>query len=135
MKKLLSLMLAIAMIVSMASVSLAQENKDTYSPLCFGAVPNSRHWLEWRLSKRLMRWTTESPSRPNGPPAEDTKTKLPTLMVANTVPDLFMCWSSGYIKPYVEAGKVFSLSDALAADPEWADSFLGGIMDNNTFGR
>jgi raffinose/stachyose/melibiose transport system substrate-binding protein len=65
--------------------------------------------------------------------AEDTKTKLPTLMAANSAPDLFMAWAAGYLKPYVDAGKVYSLSDALAADPEWAGNFLGGVLDHTTY--
>lgn len=66
-------------------------------------------------------------------PSEQTKTKLPTLMAANNPPDLFMAWSAGYLQPYVEAGKVYSLQEALDADPEWKESFLDGIMDSVTY--
>lgn len=64
---------------------------------------------------------------------EDTKTKLPTVMAANNAPDLFMAWAAGYLKPYVDAGKVYPLSEALASDPKWADSFLGGILEHTTY--
>ena len=60
--------------------------------------------------------------------SEQTKTKLPTMMAANAAPDLFNAWVSGYLEPYVSAGKVYNLSDALAADAEWANSFLDGTF-------
>lgn len=66
-------------------------------------------------------------------PSEQTKTKLPTLMAANDAPDIFMAWSSGYIKPYVDAGKVYSLQEALDNDEEWKNQFLNGIMEHVTF--
>lgn len=65
--------------------------------------------------------------------SEDTKTKLPTLMAANQAPDMFMCWSAGYIKPYVDAGKIYCLDEAMAADPEWVDRYLGGTLEHLTY--
>ena len=66
-------------------------------------------------------------------PSEQTKTKLPTLMAANDAPDIFMAWASGYMKPYVDAGKVYSLQEVLDEDEEWKNQFLGGIMEHVTF--
>ena len=66
-------------------------------------------------------------------PSEQTKTKLPTLMAANTAPDIFNAWGAGYLAPYINAGKVFCLQDALDADPEWKASFMDGIMDYLTY--
>ncbi|MHB8064900.1 MAG: ABC transporter substrate-binding protein [Ruminiclostridium sp.] len=66
-------------------------------------------------------------------PSEQTKTKLPTLMAANTAPDIFNAWAAGYLAPYVKAGKVYSLQEALDADPAWKASFLDGIMDYLTY--
>lgn len=66
-------------------------------------------------------------------PSEETKTKLPTLMAANSAPDMFMSWSAGYLEPYVTAGKVYSLQEALDNDPEWKNQFIDGIMDQVTY--
>ena len=66
-------------------------------------------------------------------PSEQTKTKLPTLMAANNAPDLFMSWSAGYLEPYVKAGKVYSLQEALDSDPEWKNQFLESVMEHVTY--
>lgn len=66
-------------------------------------------------------------------PSEETKTKLPTLMAANSAPDMFMSWSAGYLEPYVTAGKVYSLQEALDNDSEWKSMFIDGIMDQVTY--
>lgn len=66
-------------------------------------------------------------------PNEQTKTKLPTLMASNSAPDIFMSWSAGYLQPYVDAGKVYSLQEALDSDPEWKGQFIDGIMDSVTY--
>lgn len=61
------------------------------------------------------------------------KTKIPTLMTQNDMADIFWTWDRGFLQPYVEAGKVYCLDDALAADEEWASRFGGSIMDGVTF--
>ncbi len=64
---------------------------------------------------------------------EQFKTKLTTLMASNEVPDVFFTWELGYLEPFVSAGKVMSLQDALDADQEWKDSFVEGILDYYTY--
>lgn len=61
------------------------------------------------------------------------KTKLTTLMASDEVPDVFFTWELGYLEPFVSAGKVMSLQEALDADTEWKDSFVDGILDYYTY--
>lgn len=61
------------------------------------------------------------------------KTKLPTLMTQNDMTDIFFTWEAGFMKDYVESGKIYSLSEALDNDPEWKGRFNGGAFDALTF--
>lgn len=64
---------------------------------------------------------------------EQYKTKLATLMTQNDVTDIFFTWEAGYMKDYVESGKVYSLSDSLQADSEWLGRFNDGAFDAVTY--
>lgn len=64
---------------------------------------------------------------------EQFKTKLTTLMASNEVPDVFFTWELGYLEPFVSAGKVMSLQEALDTDAEWKGSFVDGILDYYTY--
>ncbi len=64
---------------------------------------------------------------------EQYKTKIATLMAANDEPDLFNTWAAGFLKPYVESGKVYSLNEALDQDPQWKNRYVGGIFGGFTF--
>lgn len=64
---------------------------------------------------------------------EQFKTKIATLMAANDAPDIFNTWAAGFLKPFVESGKVYSISEALDKDPEWKNRFVGGIFGGFTF--
>lgn len=64
---------------------------------------------------------------------EQFKTKIATLMASNEAPDLFNTWAAGFLKPFVEANKVYSISDDLEKDPTWKNRFVGGIFGGFTF--
>lgn len=64
---------------------------------------------------------------------EQFKTKIATLMAANDDPDLFNTWAAGFLKPYVESGKVYSLNEALKQDQVWKNRYVGGIFGGFTF--
>ncbi len=64
---------------------------------------------------------------------EQYKTKIATLMAANEAPDLFNTWAAGFLKPFVLADKVYSISEALDSDPEWKNRFVPGIFSGFTF--
>lgn len=61
------------------------------------------------------------------------KTKLTTLMAANNVEDIFYTYELGFLRPFVEAGKVYCLQEAMDADPEWKESFLHGLLEPLSF--
>lgn len=64
---------------------------------------------------------------------EQYKTKLPTLMTQNEAGDIFFTWAAGFLKPYVENGRVYALNEALEADPEWGERFYDGVLQNVTY--
>lgn len=64
---------------------------------------------------------------------EQYKTKIAALMAANSAPDMFNTWAAGFLKPYVTAGKVYSISEALDKDPQWKSSYVNGIFAPLTF--
>lgn len=64
---------------------------------------------------------------------EQYKTKLATLMTQNDVADIFFTWEAGFMKSYVDSGKIYSLSEAFEADPEWKERFKNGAFDAVTF--
>jgi len=64
---------------------------------------------------------------------EDYKTRLATVMAADTVPDVFFTWSAGFLKPYVDGGKVYDVGQLLDADSEWSSRFNEGVFGPLTF--
>lgn len=51
------------------------------------------------------------------------KTKITTLMASNAQPDIFMTFESGWLKPFVDGGKVYAIGDKYSADSEWNNRF------------
>ena len=65
---------------------------------------------------------------------EQYKTKLATVMAANSAPDVFFTWSAGYLKPFVDGGKVYEIGQLLNADSEWKSRFIDGVFGPVTYG-
>lgn len=68
---------------------------------------------------------------------EAYKTKIKTAMAANEVPDVFFAWGAGFVKQFVDAGKVEPL-DSYMTDGT-ADRMKGGantnfVFDGKTYG-
>jgi len=61
------------------------------------------------------------------------KTKLTTLMISNAQPDIFRTWEAGFLKPFVDGGKVYPIGDAIDKDSEWKDRFVDGVFGPLTF--
>lgn len=64
---------------------------------------------------------------------EDYKTKLATVMASNSAPDVFFTWTAGYLKPFVEGGKVYEIGQLLDQDAEWKDRFNEGVFGPVTY--
>ena len=64
---------------------------------------------------------------------EQYKTKLASLMASNSQPDVFFTWSSGYLKPFVEGGKVYEIGQLLDADEEWKARFNESVFGPVSF--
>lgn len=61
---------------------------------------------------------------------DNYKTKLTTLMASNAQPDIFYTWEAGFLKPFVEGGKVYPVGDIFNSDTEWS----GAYPDKSVFG-
>lgn len=60
---------------------------------------------------------------------DDFRTKLTTLMASDAVPDIFFTWELGYLKPFVDGGKVADITSYLDEDTAWKESFTDGMLD------
>ncbi len=60
---------------------------------------------------------------------EQYKTKIAALIAAGETPDVFNTWSAGFLKPYVQAGKVYDLTDMLNKDTEWKSRYVPGVYN------
>ena len=63
---------------------------------------------------------------------EAYKTKIKTAMAANEAPDVFFAWGAGFVKQFVDAGKVEPLDEYLADGT--AERIKGGANTNFVFG-
>lgn len=136
MRKIVSLVLAFALFLSVAAMGASAEGGKTELSFMMWDEGTGDPIVE-AMKKAIEDFNATNEYNveivPEYIASEQTKTKLPTMMAANAAPDLFNAWVSGYLEPYVSAGKVYDISDALAADPEWADSFLNGTFSYLTF--
>lgn len=64
---------------------------------------------------------------------EQYKTKIATEVAANNAPDLFMTWPAGYLKTYVEAGKVYPITKDLQKDINWENRYRYKTFDTVIF--
>jgi len=64
---------------------------------------------------------------------EQYKTKLTTVMASNSAPDVFFTWSAGYLKPFVEGGKVYEIGQLINKDSEWKSRFNDGVFGPVTY--
>lgn len=64
---------------------------------------------------------------------EQYKTKFATLMTQNNMADIFSTWEYGFLEPYVKAGKVYDMTEAFEADPEWKSRFDESVFIPTTF--
>jgi len=63
---------------------------------------------------------------------EAYKTKIKTAMAADDAPDVFFAWGAGFVKPFIDAGKVVALDKYLTDGT--ADRIKGGANTNFIFG-
>ena len=61
------------------------------------------------------------------------KEKVRVLISGDTVPDVFSSWSGSFAENLVSSGNVKALDDMLAADPEFAASFIESQIPPFTF--
>lgn len=64
---------------------------------------------------------------------EQYKTKIAAQMAGNEAPDVFNTWAGGFLKPFVKAGKVYNLSEALDKDSDWKGRYVSGILTPLSF--
>lgn len=64
---------------------------------------------------------------------EQYKTQLATQMAANNAPDMLNCWPAGRMAPYVEAKRLYPISDLMDKDPEWKGRYKDNVFSLTTF--
>lgn len=135
MRKWICGLLVVLMLITVASVSFADETKEELTFMMWDEGTGEPMIDAMKKAIEDFNETNEYGVIivPEYIASEQTKTKLPTMMAANAAPDMFNAWVAGYLQPYVEAGKVYNLSDALTADSEWANSFLDGTFEYLTY--
>ncbi|MDO4272782.1 MAG: extracellular solute-binding protein [Eubacteriales bacterium] len=62
---------------------------------------------------------------------ETYKTKIKAMVAADEVPDIFFAWGAGFVKPFVDAGKVMALDEYM--DEETNSRLLAGANDEFLF--
>ncbi len=67
----------------------------------------------------------------DGTENEAYKTKIKTAMAADEAPDVFFAWGAGFVKPFIDAGKVLPLDSYLTDGT--SDRIKGGANTNFTF--
>ncbi|QEN04052.1 extracellular solute-binding protein [Thiospirochaeta perfilievii] len=67
----------------------------------------------------------------DGTANEAYKTKIKTAIAADEQPDVFFAWGAGFVKPFIDAGKVLPLDEYLADGT--SDRIKGGANTNFTF--
>ncbi len=60
-------------------------------------------------------------------------TQITTMMATGRTPDIFATWTSGRMEPFVEAGRMYDLSDRLDNDPEFYSFLQAGPLASTTF--
>ena len=61
---------------------------------------------------------------------EQYKLNLATMMAKNSTIDVFFTWEGGFLKPYVDSGKVYEIGKEFNKDPQWKMKFG---LDENCF--
>lgn len=64
---------------------------------------------------------------------DEIKDKLRVLMGSGDMPDIYQVWSGEYTKKFIRAGATLDLTDYLAKDAEWKDSFIPAAMKSFTY--
>ncbi len=136
MKKTLAWILALAMVLTMAmgTVALAEDKVITW---VFWDDLNATNDLITKGYADVVKRFNEAD---NGyhvnvitTNLEEYDSKVAALIASKQVPDVWVCNPGPNMDVYVEAGLCMPLDEMLASDPEWADSFSGGIFERLTY--
>ena len=131
MKKLFSLVLILAMVLSFAVVAQAEDAEIT--------------WMFWDdlvatsdlISQGYKQVIDRFNAADNGyhvnvvtTNLEEYDSKVASMIAAGQTPDVFICNPGPNMDVYVNAGLCLDLTPYLEADPDWYNSFSGGIFEH-----
>lgn len=134
MKKLFSLVLILAMVLSFAVVAQAEDTEIT--------------WMFWDdlvatsdlISQGYKQVIDRFNAADNGyhvnvvtTNLEEYDSKVASMIAAGQTPDVFICNPGPNMDVYVNAGLCLDLTPYLEADPDWYNSFSGGIFERETY--
>ena len=156
MKKMLALLLAVAMILSLAACKKAEEpsnsgstnsgttntdtktdnggsteEKTTITMWCIATESDSNHNAYVKAIEEVTAKYPNVDFQWEAIENETYKTKIAAAMAANETPDIFFTWSCAFLGDFVNQGKVYCLDDTLSKySSELPESMLG----NTTYG-
>ena len=134
MKKLLCLAMILAMVFSFTVVAHAEDQEITW--MFWDDLVATTDATSLGFAKIIDRFNAAD----NGyhvtaitTNLEEYDSKVASLVAANKAPDVWICNPGPNMDVYVDAGMCLDLKPYLDADPEWRDSFVGGIFERLTY--
>lgn len=135
MKRLLSLVLMLALVFSFAAVAQAEEDKEIVWMFWDDLVATS-DLVSLGYADVIERFNAAD----NGyhvtavtTNLEEYDSKVASMIAAGNTPDVWICNPGPNMDVYVDAGLCMDLIPYLEADPDWYNSFSGGIFQRLTY--
>lgn len=135
MKRLLSLVLMLALVFSFAAVAQAEEDKEIVWMFWDDLVATS-DLVSLGYADVIERFNAAD----NGyhvtavtTNLEEYDSKVASMIAAGNTPDVWICNPGPNMDVYVDAGLCMDLTPYLEADPDWYNSFSGGIFQRLTY--
>ena len=137
MKKLLSLVLAVMMVMGMMSFAAAEGEQEIVW-MFWDDVDATTDLISLGYKAVVERFNADYAGQYHVTVVttnlEEYDAKVSAYYAANNkMPDVWTCNPGPNMDVYVDAGLVMPLNDILAADQEWYDSFSGGIFERLTY--
>ncbi len=98
--------------VTMTVSTLTGGNNEKYAQLVLDEINKFNETNEYNVELKQEAYSNEQ-----------YKTKITTVMASNAQPDIFFTFESGFMKPFVESGKIYPIGDKIAEDSEWSARF------------
>ena len=127
MKKLISILLVLAMVFSFVAVTAADDSVTINVVTSYGGDDGNRKNFEAAV-KAYEEATGNKVNDGSATSNEDWKAKVLTDFETGSEPDVLFYFTNADAEPFVSAGKVVSIEEIRAAYPEYADNMKDSMM-------